>query len=69
MEKSTNKRYKPDRSVISSNCSNKCATDMVRNVMTTLNKLPVVDCSNILADFRFDSKGNICSLHLEIDQD
>lgn len=65
----TSKTYKPDRTAINQNNSNKRATAIVKDVMNTLNKLPVVDCSNILADFGFDSKGNICSLHLEIDQD
>lgn len=67
--KKDKKKYEPDNVVVNSNSSNKNATAMVKDVMNTLNKLPVIDSSNILADFGFDSKGNICSLHLEIDQD
>ena len=67
--KKTKKNYEPDRVAVNQNNSNKRATDMVKDVMNTLKKLPVVENSNILADFGFDSKGSICSLHLEIDQD
>ena len=63
------KKYKPDRTVVNQNCSNKSAIATVKNIMNTLNKFPLIDSSNVLADFKFDSKGNICSLHLEIDQD
>ena len=67
--KNVRKKYKPDRTVVNQNCSNENAIATVKSIINTLNKFPLIDSSNVLADFKFDSKGNICGLHLEIDQD